>query len=78
MDVSKFAKFSFKTNSVPQSFSVSSDTEDLINMKVEGYRFEKELNVSLFVDSVLDLTSQQNFNFIFHCVTSISYNWKHS
>ena len=46
MELDKFAKFSIKTNSVPHSFSVSGDIEELINMNVEGYKFEKELNVS--------------------------------
>ena len=46
MDVSNFAKFSIKTNSVPQSFSVSADLQEKINMNIEGYRFEMELNVS--------------------------------
>ena len=46
MDVSNFAKYSIKTNSVPQSFSVSADLQEKISMNIEGYKFEMELNVS--------------------------------
>ena len=47
MEVGKIAMFSIKTNSVPQIFSASREIEELINMPVEGYNFEKELNVSI-------------------------------
>ena len=66
MEVGKIAKFSIKTNSVPQSFGVSGDIEELINMRIEGYHFEKELNVSSFKNPFCVVYDDKNL--IYHLI----------
>ena len=46
MEVEGFVKFSIKTNSVPQSFSIFRGIEELIKTPIQRHDFRKEHNVS--------------------------------
>ena len=46
MDLNHFAKYTIKANSVPNNFNVSSSVDELLTTQLEGYNFEKELQVS--------------------------------
>jgi hypothetical protein len=46
MDLSHFAKYTIKANSVPYNFNISSSVDEMLTTQLEGYNFEKELQVS--------------------------------